>query len=677
MKSLKNIIVRVLFLTLLVGVILPATVFSQNKKVLLKTVPDPISVVAGETIQVKVNAVDEEGNQLEKGNVFFFPLRESGLVPTSGMEIDSTGLVKAYQPGVYNLVVARRGLENESFTRIYTKITVTPRPVAKIEIDNVPQKIYEGSGFQIDWHAYDAEGNKIEGKEISLASGNADILTVDNFNNLNALKPGNTILTGKVDQVTTDLKIRVVKNPIVKIKLEIDRQEVRTGDVVRLKAQAWDKNDQLVSGVPFNYSFFADVSEKASGSAGVIDQNGRFVAEKPGTYTLMVTSGDRVARQKVRVNHRFVSRKIELVGKGLVSSKHTSDFWVWEGVDGKDYAVTGTWGADGKAYFWEVTDPSALVLIDSVQVDARTVNDVKVSEDSKICVISREGASNRKNGIVILDVSNPGDVSVISTYTDQLTGGVHNLFIYKNHVYALSNGQRYDVINIEDPENPRKVGKFELPNPARAIHDVWVEDGIAYSSNWNDGVVMVDVGNGLAGGTPSNPVEIARSRVEGDANHAAFPFKSESTGKFYVVAGDEIFPLEFMDDSDALIAPSGYLHFIDFTDKDNPKEVARYEVPGAGSHNFWIEGDTLYVGYYNGGVRVVDISGELMGDLYRQGREIAHYLPQDKDGYIPNAPMTWGAQPYKGHIFMSDFNSGLWAVKLSGEQPAPTNIRSK
>jgi len=26
--------------------------------------------------------------------------------------------------------------------------------------------------------------------------------------------------------------------------------------------------------------------------------------------------------------------------------------------------------------------------------------------------------------------------------------------------------------------------------------------------------------------------------------------------------------------------------------------------------------------------------------------------------------MVWGAQPFKGHVFFSDTNSGLWSVKL-------------
>ena len=54
---------------------------------------------------------------------------------------------------------------------------------------------------------------------------------------------------------------------------------------------------------------------------------------------------------------------------------------------------------DGEAYFWDVSDPENLKIIDTVKVDARNVNDVKVSEDGKIGVITREGASNRKNGL--------------------------------------------------------------------------------------------------------------------------------------------------------------------------------------------------------------------------------------------------------------------------------------
>ena len=372
----------------------------------------------------------------------------------------------------------------------------------------------------------------------------------------------------------------------------------------------------------------------------------------------------------------MLPEKIELVGQGSVNDKHTSDLWIWQGIDGKDYGVTGTWGADGKAYFWDVTNPANITKIDSVQVDARTVNDVKISADGTICVISREGASNRKNGLVIIDVKDPSNVEIISRFDENMTGGVHNVFIYQNHIYALSGGQKYYIINIDDPKNPKAVGKYELDTPGHAIHDVWVEDGIAYSSNWGDGIHMVDVGNGIVGGSPSNPIKISSYAYPNKANHASFPYRSK-TGKFYVIGGDEIFPYGLDTGKGGVNMAGGYLHVIDFTDLDNPEEVARFEVPYAGSHNYWIENDILYVAFYNAGVRVVDLSGELMGDLRAQGREIAWIIPNDANGYSANAPFTWGAQLHKGHIFYSDWNSGLWSAKLEPIKLKETKIQSK
>jgi hypothetical protein len=70
-----------------------------------------------------------------------------------------------------------------------------------------------------------------------------------------------------------------------------------------------------------------------------------------------------------------------------------------------------------------------------------------------------------------------------------------------------------------------------------------------------------------------------------------------------------------------------------------------------------------------GGVRIVDISGDLLGDLYRQGREIGYIMTGTSDGYIPNATMSWGAQLYKGYVFYSDWNSGLGSSKVSDLKP--------
>ena len=188
-----------------------------------------------------------------------------------------------------------------------------------------------------------------------------------------------------------------------------------------------------------------------------------------------------------------------------------------------------------------------------------------------------------------------------------------------------------------------------------------VQDGYAYLSYWDDGVVMLDVGAGTHGGAPRAPTFVSQFKYPVGNTHVAWRY-----GR-YLFVGDEIFPDDW--DPERPIEARGYVHVVDYGDPEAPVEVARYEIPEAGAHNLWAEDDKLYVGYYQAGLRVVDISGELRGDLYRQGRELAAIKTIDADMVVPNWPMTWGAQVFKGNIYTSDMNSGLWIAKLQ-EQPA-------
>jgi hypothetical protein len=108
----------------------------------------------------------------------------------------------------------------------------------------------------------------------------------------------------------------------------------------------------------------------------------------------------------------------------------------------------------------------------------------------------------------------------------------------------------------------------------------------------------------------------------------------------------------------------GRLHVIDVSELRRPKEVAYYEPKDGGTHNVWVAGDTLYLGDYQGGLRVLDISGELRGDLLRQGREIAHVVTGDGRGVVPNAANAWGVFYRDGLVYVNDINAGLWVVKV-------------
>jgi hypothetical protein len=621
--------------------------------------PSELTLDVGASQQLSAFFVNADGERRRDTTVVFFS-RDRSALPTT-----RDGEVTAESPGAYEVVAIRPATDSQERLTARVSVTVPQPPVATVRFEAPPEQAYAGTTVPLTAQALTAAGDVREGVSVQIASSDPVIATVDRMQRLQAKSPGTVTLTAQADGQEATTTVEVVENPVATLEMTGGANRARTGDVLDFEAVARDESGDAVEDAPVRYAVRTEHTESiAPGATAEIGADGRFVAEDAGRYTVVATSGSHRAEHTVEVRPRDLEGDIEVVGRGQVSDVHTSDLWVWEAADGRDYAITGTWGGNGEAYFWDVTDPSSITPVDTITVDARTVNDVKVSQDGRTCIISREGASDRKNGIVILDCTDPTDVSVVTEYTEHLTGGVHNLFIYEDHVYALSNGRRYDIINIEDRANPYRVSSFELETPGHAIHDVWVENGIAYSSNWDDGVVLVDVGNGVKGGSPSNPVEIGRYAYPSGWNHAAFPYRDDETGKHWVIAGDEAFPNGLNVDEKPTI-PAGWLHFVDFTDPENPTEEARYRVPGAGTHNFWVDGDTLYVAYYNAGLRVVDLSGDLKGNLYEQGREIAHFLPFDPEGRVPNAPMTWGPQPHKGHIFFSDWNSGLWAVKLT------------
>jgi hypothetical protein len=230
------------------------------------------------------------------------------------------------------------------------------------------------------------------------------------------------------------------------------------------------------------------------------------------------------------------------------------------------------------------------------------------------------------------------------------------------------------------------VGRWQTDSPTKTIttpdgdqeiagrylHDVYVKDGLAYLAYWRDGLVILDVGNGVKGGSPAAPKLVSQLRFNYAelygpgwlaGAHAVFRYKN------YVFVGDEVFPARFDLVAKDRIPSRGSVHIVDVTDLEHPKQVAGYEVPEVGSHNLWIENDIMYMGYYSGGGRAVDVSGELRGDLYRQGREIASLWTGDPKGYRPNIPFTWGAQPHNGLVFFNDIHSGVWIAKL---KTAPT-----
>jgi hypothetical protein len=257
--------------------------------------------------------------------------------------------------------------------------------------------------------------------------------------------------------------------------------------------------------------------------------------------------------------------------------------------------------------------------------------------------------------------------------------------VYQGHVYLTDDATgSMRVIDIRDPAHPREVGRWqtEQTEAGRYLHDIDVKDGLAYLAYWNDGLVILDVGKGIKGGSPEKPVLVSQfkynlselySRVEQLWGLSARGTHTAWRHRNYVFVGDEVYangPSKGLTHGNSLTF--GRLHVIDVADIEHPREVAWYEPTDGGVHNVWVAGDTLYLGNYQGGARALDVSGELKGDLLRQGREMTWILTADSAGIQPHTPFAWGAVVKDGNIYVPDINSGLWIMRLEAKETPAT-----
>ena len=631
----------------------------------LAVTPASPVVVAGDTLRLHARAVDASGRPIEGAIILFQPA--GGFFEA---HVDSAGLVTAGAVGTLPVVVsavvpgAKPVIERVS-------VRMVPGPAGRIELTPRLTRLLAGQHVRLDAASYSRAGDRRDDR-IDWRSSAPQVARVT-AGVLTALAPGRATITASTGSASRDLAIEVLSAEVGAVDITPSTTQARTGDVIRFKAGVKDRGGKEIAGLAPTWLF--------SPGKGEIDADGAFVAYEPGTYQVTASYGARSADAVVTVAPRDVQRVPKVLGRVPRSAFFTSEVWIHP--NGK-VAYLGTVLGGDRVYAIDISDPAAPRIVDSIVVNARTVNDVMTTPDGNYMVITREGAADRKNGIVIADTHDPLHPKALSEFTDGVTSGVHSAFIHKQdkygtQVYLTNDGTgALDIVDITDPAHPKAVGHWRPKQIAAGVmlHDIDVQDGLVYASWWNDGLVILDVGNGIKGGRPDKPTLVSQFKynldslykdvaLEGGPGFIRGTHTSWRHGK-YVFIADEVFG------NSAAMAlfqgqisrAHGRLQVVDVSDLEHPKSVAWYEPEFGGVHNVWVAGDTLYMGAYNAGFHAFDISGELRGDLRAQGREIANLYTGAPDGKLPNAPMAWGAVVKNDIAYVNDVNSGLWVVRL-------------
>jgi hypothetical protein len=361
------------------------------------------------------------------------------------------------------------------------------------------------------------------------------------------------------------------------------------------------------------------------------------------------------------------SQDLTVFGAGHVSDRYTGEIWVQGNV-----AYTTTWGfrsAPGNAVkIWDVLG-EVPTLVDSVIVpNASTLGDIQASDDGQLLVVATEFSPG---SIMIYSLANPVKPQLITRYTTALTDpGVHTAEVQRvnGRLYAFLcidpssvSPARLVIVDLTDPAAPTQVFTAVMGSPY--VHDVFVRDGILITALWNQGITIWDIG-GAGGGTVANPIALGSVITVGGQAHNVWWFHNAVTGeKRYAFVGEE--------GHGAIgVSASGDIHVVDVSNFASPREVAFFHVDGAGTHNFSVDENRgiLYAAYYNGGVRAIDITGDLSScadadrspdgrcDLAKMNRELAHGPNGMGPVYI------WGVQLVGLRVYASDMLNGIWKL---------------
>ena len=365
---------------------------------------------------------------------------------------------------------------------------------------------------------------------------------------------------------------------------------------------------------------------------------------------------------------------MQVLGGGSESERYTAEVAARGQV-----AYTTTWSfrsAPGnKVDIWDVSGNTP-TLIDSLIVSgATTLGDVAVSDDGSLLVVATERTGG---SIVIYDLADPRHPQFLSRFTNSETDpGVHTAEIGRvnGKLYGFLSIDpigstvlaRLVIVDLSTPTAPREVFSKVTGNPF--VHDTFVRDGLLFVALWDNGMEIWDLGGCGTGASPEAPRVLGGVKTINGEVHNIWWYHDASGSKRFAFVGEE---------GPGTIGSSsrGDIHVVDISDITAPKEVAFYRVTGAGTHNFSVDEahGVLYAAYYNGGVRAIDVRGDLgtcpanqqvvdgstnlaRCDLRLMGRELGIGLADLNRGVY-----VWGVQYLNGIVYASDMVNGIWKL---------------
>lgn len=328
-----------------------------------------------------------------------------------------------------------------------------------------------------------------------------------------------------------------------------------------------------------------------------------------------------------------------------------NDLWGYE-ADDRYYVIIGSLSY---AHFFDVTDPTNPVevsRIGGINMRNNNLNNSIWRDFDTFETYAYMVADEGSEGLTVFDLSAlPDTVYKIRQDTNHLIKA-HTLYIDKQNarLYISGVGNNIIIYGLSNPAEPNHLATIDLRPIAGLnntyIHDVFARDNIVYASHGYSGYCAYNMNN------VNNPIKLSCVNLTFGYNHSSW---ATDDNQFLIYA--EELPRG---------KPLVVLHRDSFVN-DMTNYWKTFKEPllapnhmDVTPHNPYIQGDLVYVSYYEDGVVVFDIS-----DPYNPSR-IAYYDTYPSNNNYNGTRGCWAVYPFfsNGLIAASDTENGLFLMEL-------------